>query len=69
MDSMDFGMDSANVFPILEKYDPKPLAITFASVILLLSTIKVSGMQLLSFVRPIIELRTFHVLRISVEYF
>ena len=39
---MDFGMDSANVFPILEKYDPKPLAITFASVILLLSTIKVS---------------------------
>ena len=31
--------------------------------------IRVSEMQLLSFVLPIIELRTFHVLRISVEYF
>ena len=34
--------------------------------VLLLSTMKVSEMQLLSFVCPIIELRTFHVLRISV---
>ena len=38
---MDVGMDSANVFPIFENMTQKPLAITFTSVILLLSTIKV----------------------------
>ena len=65
---MDVGLESANVFPIFEKYDLKPLAIKFTSVILLLSTLKVSEMQLLSFVRPIIELRTFHVVRISLEF-